>query len=125
MRSQVRRMHQHVQRFSSRRGGRGFGKTGRGQITGWIRCRFALLINPVEFLLWIPTKNKAVMSQMLVTVVQAKIENDSRTSRFVFSPSLECLRDLAIHEFAMSSNTIGIGNDRGNVDRFSVGSSQT
>ena len=80
--AQVRRVHEDIKRFSAFGRNTRFGMARRCEIAGRVRCRFAAAIDRIELLFRIAREHKAVVLEVVIGLVQTKIEHNAGASGF-------------------------------------------
>ena len=108
LRTQKRRVHQHVERITAHRRGGWIGDRSGGEITGRVRRRIGEIVDVVKLLVRIAGKDKIMMRQMLVALIKAEIKHHTGTSRLVFSPFVEAIGNSAAQQFAISAHRVFI-----------------
>jgi hypothetical protein len=65
-------------------------------------------------------ENKIVVEQLIVSPVQAQVENNARACWFIISASKESLLRSAVEQFLVGANAIRITDNRSSPDRFAI-----
>jgi hypothetical protein len=94
-------MHQDVQGFATGRCAGGIGRSGGGEVAGWVRRRLAQRIDVVKLLMRIARKHKVMMRQMVIALVEPEVKHHTAAGWLVLTLVLERAGGLSADQLAV------------------------